>query len=595
MRSPTSILGLNAWHGDAAACLVVDGELVAAAEEERFRRLKHWAGFPSEAIRWCLAEGGIEPEELTHVAVNRDPGANLWRKVAFSLRRRPDLSLLVDRVRNRSKLRGTRAHLAAGLGMDAAALRAEFHNVEHHRAHMASAFLVSPFDTAAVASVDGFGDFTSAMWGRGDGTSLETRGRVSFPHSLGLYYLALTQHLGFHHYGDEYKVMGLAALGEPRFLDELRDVVRLRPGGRFELGLDYFRHHTEGVEMSWEGGAPEIGRAFSPRLEDPLGPAREPGGELEQRHRDLAASIQAMYEEAFFHLLAHLHESTGETRLTLAGGCGMNSLANGRITERTPFREVYVQPAAGDSGGALGAAFAVWNQELGQPRSYVLRSAGLGPAFDRAAVDAALAARAQELERAGCRTALMDDADTLCAHVAERIAEGGVIGWFQGRMEWGPRALGHRSILGDPRRSDMKDLLNHKIKRRESFRPFAPSVLREEMSAWFELTGDVPFMSQVFPIRPECRERIPAVTHADGTGRLQTVDRDHSPLYHRLISAFHARTGVPMLLNTSFNENEPVVCRPEEALDCFLRTRMDMLVLGERVIERVPTPVPQAV
>ncbi|QDU67129.1 carbamoyltransferase [Engelhardtia mirabilis] len=587
MHGRTVILGLNAWHGDSAAALIVDGQLVAAAEEERFRRVKHWAGFPSQAVRYCLESAGLTLADVDHVAINRDPRANLLYKLGYALRRRPSFRLLRSRLANASRVRDLRAELIRGLGACGDDFRARVHHVEHHRAHLASAYLVSPFQSAAVVSVDGFGDFSSAMWAHGHGTDMVELGRVRFPHSLGLYYLALTQHLGFPNYGDEYKVMGMAAYGEPVYLDALRRVVKLRHDGGFELNLDYFVHHKGGVPMTWDGGEPRLGRAFSPKLEELLGPARFVDEALEQRHYDLAASIQAMYEEAFFHMLCALHAQTGETSLCVAGGCGMNSLANGRITTQTPFEEVYVQAAAGDAGGSIGAAAEVWCGVLGRRRLFTMDHAYFGPQFDAEEIGAVVAAAEGRIDSEGCEAVVESDEGALCERVAEAIAEGKVVGWFQGRMEWGPRALGNRSILGDPRRSDLKDILNLKIKRRESFRPFAPSVLREHMSAWFDQTGDVPFMGQVFPIREEKRDKVPAVTHADGTGRLQTVERATNPRYWRLIRAFEERTGVPMLVNTSFNENEPVVCHPREALDCFLRTKMDLLVLGDHLIERV--------
>lgn len=590
MGSKTSILGLNAYHGDSSACLVIDGELVAAAEEERFRRIKHWAGFPSEAVRWCLREGGINPAELDHVAVNRDPSANLMRKVLFTFKSRPDFGAIGDRLRNASRVRGIEETLSDCLGLTKRELRADVHAIEHHRAHMASAFLVSPFRSAAVASVDGFGDFVSTMWGVGENTSLNVSERVCFPHSLGLFYLAITQHLGFWNYGDEYKVMGLAPYGEATHLAQMRKLVRLIPGGRFELDLDYFLHHSEGVAMVWENGTPTVGRAFSDKLQELLGPARQAADSLTDEHRNIAASAQAMYEEALFHMLRQLRCETHYNRLCLAGGCAMNSVANGKILENTGFEEIYVQPAAGDSGGAIGAAFCVWNQALGNPRSYVMTHAYHGPSFGTDEVEAALEESKSELTGDGFRIRRYEDDSELCDLVAKRLDQGAVVGWFQGSMEWGPRALGNRSILCDPRRDDAVELLNSKIKRRESFRPFAPSILREQTAEWFECEGDVPFMSEVWSIRRDRRSSIPAVTHVDGTGRLQTVRAADNPLYHGLISAFHERTGVPLLLNTSFNENEPVVCKPSEALDCFLRTNMDLLVLGNVCVERIATP-----
>ncbi len=591
MGSRTAILGLNAFHGDSSACLVIDGELIAAVEEERFRRIKHWAGFPSEAVKYCLAAGGIEAKDLDHIAINRDPSANMLKKVLFTLKKRPDLSAIKNRLSNASHIGGVLDAVAECTGTPKAELKATVHRIEHHRAHMASAFFVSPHQEAAILSVDGFGDFVSTQWGYGVNTSMKVLDRISFPHSLGLYYLAITQFLGFWNYGDEYKVMGLAPYGEPRFLPEMRKIVRLKPGGRFELDLSYFLHHSEGVSMVWDGGSPTLGRAFSDELENFLGKARVPEDELTQFHYDIAASTQAMYEEALFHILNQLAADTHFDAICLAGGCAMNSVANGKITDNTRFKEVYVQAAGGDAGGALGAAYCIWNQAMSMPRTEPMTSAYVGPEYKPDEIDAVLKGSEDELKENNCRVRRLDN-EELAAIVAQRIADGAVVGWFQGRLEWGPRALGNRSILGDPRRTDMRDLLNLKIKRRESFRPFAPSILKEEVSRWFEKDGDVPFMAEVWPVRTEKRKRIPAVTHVDGSGRLQTVRAEDNPLYHRLISCFHEITGVPILLNTSFNENEPVVCQPSEALDCFLRTEMDVLVMGPFLLERFPQPAP---
>jgi carbamoyltransferase len=577
------LLGLNAFHADASACLLIDGELIAAAEEERFRRIKHWAGFPGEAIGYCLKEAGIRLSDVDHIALNQDASANLGKKIAYTLLHRPDLAMLLDRLRNKRKRLGIAERLQAAFPQDT--FRGQVHAVEHHLAHLSSAFHVSPFEKAVAVSVDGFGDFASSAWGIGDGGKLAVDGKVYFPHSLGIFYQALTQYLGFPHYGDEYKIMGLAPYGEPDYLPQMREIVRLQNDGGFALNLDYFRHHKEKISYQWENGPPEVGELFSPALEDLLGPKRDPKAPLTQQHRDLARSVQAMYEEAFFHLLNRLYERYRLDALTLAGGCAMNSVANGKIRLQTPFRRVYVQSAAGDAGGAIGAAYVLWHK-LGGARGFVMDHAYWGPAAGDAEIAALLDARRAEIAAQGCVVEHCGDEALLAQRTAAAIAEGKVIGWFQGRMEWGPRALGNRSILGDPRRADMKDILNLKIKRRESFRPFAPSILREAVAAWFEQDDEVPFMMQVFQIRPERRAAIPAVTHVDGSGRLQTVCRDTNPRYYRLIEAFHTVTGVPMLLNTSFNENEPVVCRPEEALDCFLRTNMDVLVLGDYFICR---------
>ncbi len=577
------ILGLNAFHGDASACLIRDGHLIAAAEEERFRRIKHWAGFPTEAIRYCLDEAGIRLDDLNNVAVNQDSRANLGKKIAFTLLKRPDLGMVLDRIRNKRERAGVGELLQQAFSGQS--FGGELHFIEHHRAHLSSAFHVSPFDEAVVVSVDGFGDFASGGWGVGRGTKIDIGNRVYFPHSLGIFYQALTQFLGFPHYGDEYKIMGLAPYGEPNYLEQMRQIVKLEADGGYRLNLDYFRHHREKVDYEWENGEPSVGILYSSELARLLGPARAMDEPLEQHHRDIARSVQAMYEEAFFHLLNTLHARHRIDNLAIAGGCGMNSVANGKVTLRTPFKNVYIQSAAGDAGGAIGAAYSVWHK-LGGARGPVMDHAYWGPGFTDDQIRGVLDEHRAAIEAAGCSVELVSDEDELCRRTAQAIADGQVVGWFQGRMEWGPRALGNRSILGDPRRADMKDILNLKIKRRESFRPFAPSILREAVAEWFELDGDVPFMMQVFPIRAEQRARIPAVTHVDGSGRLQTVHKETNPRYYRLIEAFRNLSGVPIVLNTSFNENEPVVCQPEEALDCFLRTKMDMLVMGDFAVMR---------
>ncbi len=399
----TWILGLNAWHADSAACLLRDGVLVAAAEEERFRRIKHWAGFPSEAVRWCLAHAGIGIEEVDHVAVNRDPKAHLLQKALFAFRRRPSLALVRDRLANAAKVGAPLDELARALDVPRERIRATFHAIEHHEAHLASAFLVSPFEEAAIVSIDGFGDFLSAMWGVGRGTRMEVRGRVFFPHSLGLFYQAITQYLGFWSYGDEYKVMGFAPYGRPSRMAEMERIVRLLPDGGYELGLDFFRHHAEGVAMLWQGGYPEIGPIFTPALEELLGPARKRDEPLDERHADIAASAQAMYERALFHLLKIVHDTTGLDRLCLAGGCAMNSVANGKVYRQTPFRRLYMPAAAGDAGGAIGAAFAVWHGQLGQPRGFVMDRASWGPGWSDAELARFVAERRAAIEGQGCR------------------------------------------------------------------------------------------------------------------------------------------------------------------------------------------------
>jgi carbamoyltransferase len=577
------ILGLNAFHADAAAALVRDGVLVAAAEEERFHRIKHWAGFPSQAIAYCLEAAGVRLGDVQHIAVNQSSRAQQLRKLLYLLGNPPRPGLVLDRLANRRRRQAMAALFASAFPGESVA--GAFHKIEHHLAHLSSAFHVSPFEEAVAISVDGFGDFASAAWGVGRGTQLAVAGRTYFPHSLGVFYQALTQYLGFPHYGDEYKVMGLAPYGAPSRLHEMHEILEATDAGIFRLDLTYFRHHRERIAFSWSGGAPVFGDLFSPALERLLGPRRRPDEPLTERHCDIACSVQAAYEEAFFHLLSTVQQRYGLTDLVLAGGCAMNSVANGKIRRQTPFRRVYVQAAAGDAGGAIGAAFSVWHS-LGGERRFVMDHAYWGPQYGPRDVADMVGARHTEIAATGCVVREMECEDELSARVAEMVADGKVVGWFQGRMEWGPRALGNRSIICDPRRSDIKAILNAKIKRRESFRPFAPSILDEAVGEWFEEDDAVPFMAQVFQVREGKRALVPAVTHVDGSGRLQTVYRHTNPRFYRLIEAFRVLTGIPMVLNTSFNENEPVVCRPDEAIDCFLRTDMDVLCLGDFLITR---------
>jgi carbamoyltransferase len=580
------VLGINAYHGDVSAALVRDGALVAAVEEERFRRVKHWAGFPESSIRACLSMAGVDPADVDAFAISRNPAAHRLRKVLFVLRNRPAMALIGDRARNLGRLAGIPGAIAQATGLEEGHVRRRLHRVEHHPAHLASAFFVSPFDEAAVCAIDGFGDFVSTSIAHGSGRLINVLDRVYFPHSLGLLYLAVTQYLGFPRYGDEFKVMGLAPYGEPRYVDKIRQLVRLEGEGRFRLDLSYFRHVTDGVEMTWDAGEPTIGRAFTPKLETLLGPARRADDPLTPQHEAFAASLQQVYEEAAFHVLNAAHARTKSPRLCLAGGCAMNSVANGKIRERTPFRDVYIQAAAGDNGTALGAAFHTWHRLSHQPRQFVMSHAYWGPQYDDEAIAQAIAGREREVrELVGARQTIADP-ESLCEWTAAQLAAGLIVGWFQGRMEWGARALGNRSILADPRRADMREIINTKIKYREKFRPFAPSTLVEAAAEYFEGAVPDPFMLQVVPVRAEKRSRIPAVTHVDGSGRLHTVDRAANPLYWTLIERFGRLTGVPVLLNTSFNENEPIVLSPAEALDCFLRTSMDVLVMGHHVLSK---------
>jgi len=572
------ILGINAFHAGSSACLIKDGNLIAAVEEERFNRRKYWAGFPVNSINYVLGAGGLSPYDLEHIGISRDPSANMLKKVLYTLARRPSLDMLRNRLKNAAEVKDLKTQLTRALNLDINSIKAEFHNVEHHRAHVASTFFVSPFLDAAILSVDGMGDFVSTMWGTGSGSKLDISNTINFPHSLGFFYTALSQWLGFPKFGDEGKVMGLAPYGKPVYLDEMRKIVRIQRDGTFELNLDYFVIHNEGVTMSWDDGDPVLGNLFSSKLVELLGDPRVPRSEITTQHENVAASLQAMLEEAEFALVRKLQFETGQKALCMAGGVALNSAFNGKILPETEFDDIFIQPAAGDAGTALGVCYYIWHHVLGQPRSFMMDHAYTGPEFTNGKIQ-------RVLERNGLRFESLDEF-ALVEKSAELVAQGNILGWFQGRMEWGPRALGNRSIIADPRRDDMKDILNARIKHREKFRPFAPSILLEEVGKYFDQSYPDPFMIKVYNILPDKKSTIPAVTHVDGTGRLQTVDKDNAPLYWGLIDRFKGITGVPVVLNTSFNENEPIVCTPDEAVDCFMRTKMDSLALGNYLIQK---------
>jgi carbamoyltransferase len=576
------ILGINAYHGNSSAALVSDGRLVAAVEEERFNRVKYAAGFPSAAIRYCLDTAGITLSEVDHIAIPRNPWARLGTKLWYALKMP---SFARERAKVLARFVGIPQALAEALDIAPDKIRAQFHRVEHHQAHLASTFFVSPFEHAALLSADGLGDFASTMWGTGRDNSMQIAGAIAFPHSLGMYYTAVSQYLGFRKFGDEYKVMGLAAYGEPAYLDEFRRIVRTDGGIGFRLGLEYFQHHRTGPEMTWRdaGKTPELAPMFSDFMAERLGPARDPAAPVEKVHRDGAATLQARLEEVLFQMLRELHARTGQKAVCLAGGVAFNCVANGKIFDETPFEQIFIQPAAGDGGLSIGAAYFVHHQVLGQPRTFVMENAYWGPGYTPEQMRAAVSA--SRLQGEGMVICELPE-EVIAKEAAKEIAAGKILGWYQGRAEWGPRALGNRSIVADPRRADMKDILNARIKHREMFRPFAPSVLAEVTGEYFEKSYPCPFMTQAYSVRPEKRAAIPAPTHVDGTGRLQTVTREANPRYWRLIREFGNLTGVPVVLNTSFNDNEPIVCRPEEAIECFLRTKMDVLVLGDILVRK---------
>jgi carbamoyltransferase len=595
----TAILGISAFYHDSAAALVVDGDIVAAAQEERFTRRKHDPDFPSHAVAYCLREAGLSPDQLDYVAYYEKPLTKFERLLetylAFAPRGFRSFCMamtvwLKDKLHLRRNLRralpeGTTAPLLF---------------LDHHQSHAASAFFPSPYDDAAIITIDGVGEWSTTAWGVGSGNELHLTSHLKFPHSLGLLYSAFTYYCGFKVNSGEYKLMGLAPYGQPIYQDLIyRHLIDLKPDGSFRLDVRYF-DYCVGLTMTRR----RFHNLFG-------GPPRKPESRLDQRHFDLAASIQAVTEEIMLRIGRHVHAQTGKKNLVLAGGVALNCVANERLLREGPFESIWVQPASGDAGGALGAALFTWYQLLKNPRKVDgqdrQKGSLLGPSFSPTEIHKLLAAR-------GINYKPLPELD-LISEVAQLIAAGAVVGWFQGRMEYGPRALGSRSILGDPRSPRMQSTMNVKIKFRESFRPFAPSVLAENAAEWFDLPKgqDSPYMLLVAPVRAEHRlsatseqhdllkkhedlnvrlavprSIIPAVTHVDYSARLQTVDRERNPRFHALLQAFRDRTGCPIVVNTSFNvRGEPIVCSPEEALNCFLNTDMDVLVLENVVLRKV--------
>src|SRR5450432_77331 len=572
------ILGLNMFHADASAAIVLDGEVKFAIAEERLNRRKHFGGFPARAVKACLEAVGAKVSDVEHVTVGQDSDANLARKVQYALAN-PAKILNFIRLRQRKEaMRDVRSLLLKALDVDSSQLRFQEHHLEHHIAHIASAYYCSPWEKAAGFSYDGSGDFVSTMMARCEGNEIEVLDRVFLPHSLGSLYTMICEFIGYSKYGDEGKVMGLAPYGKETYCDQIAKIVSAKDSG-FQLDLSYFKPlgSNQGMQVLPDGPV-RLARHFSDRMEELFGDPRQPHAEIMQRDMDLAFAVQHRFEEIFFHLLNQLHARVPLDNLAMAGGCALNSVGNGKLFDRTPFRHTYIQPAVGDEGLAIGAAMHTYHSVLKQPRRYALRHSYLGPDFSDSRIQSALSSASLEgrkLER-----------QALLVEVADQIAAGNVVGWFQGRMEWGTRALGNRSIVAHPGLPNMKDVLNARIKRREWFRPFAPSILADKQHEYFEHDHPSPFMLHVYKIRPEKRKDLCAVNHVDDTGRLQTVTREENPMYYDLISAFYRKTGIPVILNTSFNENEPIVCTPEEAIDCFQRTRMDVLAIGSFLVTK---------
>lgn len=581
--SMSVILGLNAFHPDASACLLLDGRLLGAVAEERLGdRNKHTMAFPEHSIRWLLDYSGVRLRDVTDVAIARDTSANRTAKLAHLIRNPSTAASTIQNFLARAS--GTNNavnNLAEICNEDPSLARFEVHHVEHHLAHIASAYYVSPFESeTAGLSYDGSGDFASVMAARCEGNEIKVLDRVTLPHSLGHFYTSMCQFIGFDLFGEEYKVMGLAPYGADRFAEEMAQIIQLDPNGGFILNAKYVdvARGISGADFS-DGGEMRMGQVYTAAMESLMGPAREVGTDITQREMDVARATQIRFEQAAAHCVARLGQQVPLTKLAMAGGCALNGVMNARIRRDFPVEQVYLQSAASDDGTAIGAAYHCWHTKHNRSERFEMRHSFWGPEYSDNDIKAALEQFGLTYRRCEIEQDLLDT-------TADFIVEGAVLGWYQGRSEWGPRALGNRSILANPAIADMKDTINKKIKKRESFRPFAPSVLREEVGRFFEQDIDSPFMMYVVKFRPEWREKFPAVTHVDGTGRLQSVEEENNPLYYRLIKALKDRTGCGIVLNTSFNENEPIVDRPEQAIACFNRTDMDVLVMGRFIVSK---------
>ncbi|HEV7764276.1 MAG TPA: carbamoyltransferase C-terminal domain-containing protein [Thermoanaerobaculia bacterium] len=566
------ILGINAFHASASAAIIVDGVPVAAIAEERLNRIKYYAGFPKLAVLACMKEAGVGFKDIDAVAIGRDPSANRAKKMEYTLLHPTKIVNLMKTRSSRSQLDDLRTLFVKHCGANADDLRFEEYQVEHHLAHIASAFFISPWDSAAGFSVDGSGDFVTVMMAECKGSEINVKKRIYVPHSLGNVYLMICEFIGYGRYGDEGKVMGLAPLGENTYKEQFDDMIQLTDDG-FKVNPKYFMPFgsNPGMTIS-DDGEMVIHRHYSEFMMETFGPPRRKEDELTKRDLDLAFGVQYLFEKTYMHLLNILHKLVPIERVAMAGGCALNSVANGKMFHETPFKETVIQPAAGDDGLSIGAALYVSNSILEEGRRSITNNAYLGESYSDEQIEDALQKAGISYERL--------DRDELIERTAAEIVKGNVIGWYQGRMEWGPRALGNRSIITHPGFPGMKDILNARIKRREWFRPFAPAVLIEQQADIFDYDHPSPYMLHVYKIRPEWRERISAVNHEDNTGRLQSVARDENPMYYDLIKAFERRTGIPVVLNTSFNENEPIVNTPAEAIDCFARTKMDVLSIG---------------
>ena len=574
------VLGLNFLHSDTSACIFKNGHLISAAEEERFLRIKHAANFPFNSIKFCLDEAEIKISDVNIITINTNPFSSFGRKIFYTIQNPKSLEIALKSLLNLKKKVSIKNEIKK-IDEDNI-FTGKLKYVDHHESHIASSIYFSNYKKSVNLSVDGFGDFASCAWGKFENDKMKIDGRIFFPHSLGIFYQALTQYLGFKNYGDEYKVMGLASYGLPKFERELSSLV-YSEGIAFKLNTNYFIHHNSEIIKKMLNGQKFYKNLYSQKLNDLIGSERKNNEKISQRHMDIASSTQKVYENIFFNLLNKLYDLYKIKSLTLSGGCAMNSVANGKILKMTPFEEIYISPNPGDAGGSVGSA-ASYIKSKKLHNFDKITYAYLGKSYANEEINL-------EIEKKNLRKfhkVLNLQDDELIDKTVDYLLNSKVIGWFQGKMEWGPRALGNRSIIADARNPKIKDIINSKIKRRESFRPFAPAILYDLANDWFEIdkNKEIPFMSEVYPILKDKQKILPGITHIDGTGRLQTVKKEDNKKFYNLIKNFYERTNIPIILNTSFNENEPIVQKPSEAIDCFLRTDMDVLVMENWMIIR---------
>ena len=573
------ILGLNFLHSDTSACIFKNGKLIAAAEEERFTRLKHTSNFPINAINFCLNEAEIKFSDIDTVTINSNPFTSFQKKILFTLKNFKRYKLAFKSISNIKKKVSLKKLISQNFDSENS-FKGKIRYVDHHISHILSSSSYSGFEKSVNLSIDGFGDFASAAWGTSEQNKISIDSKVFFPHSMGIFYQSITQFLGFKKYGDEYKVMGLSSYGNPTYQKQLSKLLYNTDEG-YKLNLKYFIHQDQNIFKNNKTGQIEYFDLYSQELKNLIGDERKFDDEINQRHMDIAKSAQVVYENTLFTLLTSLYQKYKIKNLTLSGGCAMNSVANGKILKKTPFEKVYISPNPGDAGGSIGSAL-FFLLEKGQKIENNINYAYLGSNYSDEDIEQVIS---QKDLKKNFFVKKYSDKD-LYNFISDQLCLSKIIGWFQGKMEWGARALGNRSILADARNPKIKDIINKKIKKRESFRPFAPAILKEFTSQWFEIDKDVPYMSEVYKILKNKVNDLPGITHVDGTGRLQTVTKSNNNKFYSLIKNFYNKTNIPIVLNTSFNENEPIVESPGQAIDCFLRTNMDILVLGSWVISR---------